>query len=45
MLIQVNAYEVNKQEMMQENADLRALLRSMQVQDSEVLNFILCFCL
>jgi hypothetical protein len=29
--IQVDAYEVKKQELMQENADLRALLRSMQV--------------
>lgn len=30
--IQVDAYEVKKQELMQENADLRALLRSMQVK-------------
>lgn len=45
MLNQVDAYEVNKQELMQENADLRALLRSMQVQDCEVSNFILGFCL
>lgn len=29
--VQVDAYEVKKQELMAENADLRALLRSMQV--------------
>jgi hypothetical protein len=29
--IQVDAYEVKKQELMQENTDLKALLRSMQV--------------
>jgi hypothetical protein len=33
LCIQVDAYEVKKQELMQENADLRALLRSMQVKE------------
>lgn len=31
---QVDAYEAKNQELMAENADLRALLRSMQVYDS-----------
>jgi synovial sarcoma, X breakpoint 2 interacting protein len=31
MHIQVDAYEVKKQELVQENANLKALLRSMQV--------------
>ena len=30
-LVQVDAYEVKNQELMSENADLKALLRSMQV--------------
>ncbi|KAF8751962.1 hypothetical protein HU200_012023 [Digitaria exilis] len=34
----VDAYEVKKQELMQENADLRALLRSMQMDMREFLN-------
>uniref|UniRef100_A0A0D9X5R0 Uncharacterized protein n=1 Tax=Leersia perrieri TaxID=77586 RepID=A0A0D9X5R0_9ORYZ len=37
-LLQVDAYEVKKQELMQENADLRALLRSMQMDMREFLN-------
>ncbi|PWZ28350.1 hypothetical protein Zm00014a_002787 [Zea mays] len=34
----VDAYEVKKQELMQENADLRALLRSMQMDMRDFLN-------
>ncbi|KAJ4792062.1 Afadin/alpha-actinin-binding protein [Rhynchospora pubera] len=37
-LLQVDAYELKKQELMQENADLRALLRSMQADMREFLN-------
>nr|ACF85111.1 unknown [Zea mays] len=37
-LLQVDAYEVKKQELMQENADLRALLRSMQMDMRDFLN-------
>ncbi|KAL5977740.1 hypothetical protein ACLOJK_036748 [Asimina triloba] len=36
--LQVDAYEVKKQELMAENADLRALLRSMQMDMRDFLN-------
>ena len=41
--IQVDAYEVKKQELMQENADLRALLRSMQVKEMWCFKFYSLF--
>jgi len=43
--IQVDAYEVKKQELMQENSDLRALLRSMQVKAMPYFNLVSCFCM
>ncbi|PIA45527.1 hypothetical protein AQUCO_01600010v1, partial [Aquilegia coerulea] len=38
LVLQVDSYEVNKQELMSENADLKALLRSMQMDMREFLN-------